>query len=341
MQKPVRRLLAILDGKPSASRGQSLVELSLTLPIFLILLIGLVEIGWFANNYLILSDVVRSAGRFGSIRDPLDFPPSEIWNQHRHDCDVNSTGGATTFNNLPTELNAEPPFGVGNPRFPIGLESEDLGFYDGVACAAISNMAPLEFKDDPAEHPEFRDDVVVSVFSYAVLTEAADCGGSAPCIRVTGRYPHQANECSVDDVDPFDIDRDNQADANEDPVRFDNVGATNEDEGYRGYVYRGNQETGDDDTCLGSQFDVAWMEEQLTRIVVPDCADPEDCATEYAQVMTLTEIGLVPNHGLVLVEIQWYSYQLLGLPVFSWMANPLRIHIWGIFPVSAAEPDLD
>ena len=46
----LRRLLAVLDGTPTGTRGQSLVELTLTLPIT-----GHADgpdrIGWYANNY--------------------------------------------------------------------------------------------------------------------------------------------------------------------------------------------------------------------------------------------------------------------------------------------------
>ena len=61
MRGRLRRLLAVLDGTPTGTRGQSLVELTLTLPILLVMLMGLTEIGWYANNYLTLLDVVREA----------------------------------------------------------------------------------------------------------------------------------------------------------------------------------------------------------------------------------------------------------------------------------------
>mgnify|MGYP001013003906 CR=1 FL=1 len=59
MRATFRRLLDLLDGRPTGARGQSLVELTLTLPVLLVMLMGLTEIGWYANNYLTLLDVVR------------------------------------------------------------------------------------------------------------------------------------------------------------------------------------------------------------------------------------------------------------------------------------------
>jgi hypothetical protein len=51
------------------NRGQSLVELSLIFPILLLLVAGIVEIGFYAYNYLTLLELTREAARFASIRD--------------------------------------------------------------------------------------------------------------------------------------------------------------------------------------------------------------------------------------------------------------------------------
>ena len=47
-------------------RGQSLVELALTLPVLLTLLIGLVEVGNALNAYMTVVDAGRDAARLGS-----------------------------------------------------------------------------------------------------------------------------------------------------------------------------------------------------------------------------------------------------------------------------------
>ena len=46
--------------------GQSLVEFALLLPIFLILLVGVVEIGWGLNSYLTVVDSARDGARLAS-----------------------------------------------------------------------------------------------------------------------------------------------------------------------------------------------------------------------------------------------------------------------------------
>lgn len=324
MRRTWRKALAILDGTPTGTKGQSMVELAITLPIFLIMLVGLTEVGWFANNYLILTDVVRAAGRYGSVRDPLEWDEGEEWNYHRLDCDIADAAkggwdGSTTFNLLPPGDYVTTPPSMGSPFF-TGIESEDFGFYDGVACSAIRNMAPLVFNED-------EDDIVISVVSYVTIK---NCGGG-PCIRVAGRYPSNSNECG-DGVDPFDIDRDGALDDFEDAVRFDNPGGNDSSsETTRGFVLRGNQVPTNDTSCRGSEFDVDWLEEQLNKTLLKD----------DGSLIGNLEVNYSPNYGMVLVEISWNSYQLLGLPFFTWVGNPIRIHAWGMFPVSAAEPDVD
>ncbi len=56
---------------PKTQRGQSFTELALILPILLLLLAGLVEVGFFINRYLDALDLTREAARFASNRDPF------------------------------------------------------------------------------------------------------------------------------------------------------------------------------------------------------------------------------------------------------------------------------
>lgn len=52
--------------KGRGERGQSLVELALTLPVLLLLLIGVVEVGNGLNAYLTVVDAARDGARLGS-----------------------------------------------------------------------------------------------------------------------------------------------------------------------------------------------------------------------------------------------------------------------------------
>jgi len=55
--------------KRRVTRGQSFVELALTLPVVILLLVGLVEVGFVFYTYLTILDLTREAARFASIRN--------------------------------------------------------------------------------------------------------------------------------------------------------------------------------------------------------------------------------------------------------------------------------
>jgi hypothetical protein len=310
-------MLAILDGTPTGARGQSLVELTLTLPIFMIMLMGLVEIGWFANNYLTLLDVVREAGRYGATRDPMEWADGQELNYSRMDCEEFST----VFDKKPFENNLTWP-GPDLSEYPSLTEYQYnnygerlIGYYDGVACSVIGNLTPLEFND-------LTDDIIVSVFSFFVL----DRGTSIAQVRIHGRHPARANECeNDDDYDPFDWNHNNSgADIDEDAGRYDD-GWDN----VRGYVFRGNisHDYGADVRCLGSTFSTADVEKMLNFDGDADKQRKLEQAADF---------------GLVLVEIYWQHHQLLALPWFNFgpIEDAMQIHVWAFFPVSAAEPDV-
>jgi len=76
MLQKVFSLSTKTDSRPKKgkhkSKGQSLVELTLALPVLLILLSGLVEFGFMLNYYLTLLDATREAARFYSNLDPFN-----------------------------------------------------------------------------------------------------------------------------------------------------------------------------------------------------------------------------------------------------------------------------
>ena len=56
------------------SRGQSLVEFTVLLPVLLIMISGLIEFGIMLNYYLDVIDAAREAARFASDADPIRNP---------------------------------------------------------------------------------------------------------------------------------------------------------------------------------------------------------------------------------------------------------------------------
>lgn len=57
--------------KRPKTKAQSLVEFAITLPILLLLLLGMVEFGFMLNTYLSLQDAIRGAGRRYSTISPF------------------------------------------------------------------------------------------------------------------------------------------------------------------------------------------------------------------------------------------------------------------------------
>jgi len=54
------------------SRGQSIVEFMVLLPLLVMMLSGLIEFGFMLNFYLDLIDGAREVARFGANLDPLE-----------------------------------------------------------------------------------------------------------------------------------------------------------------------------------------------------------------------------------------------------------------------------
>ena len=48
-------------------RGQSLVELALVLPVFLVIVMATIDFGWAFNNYITVTNAAREGARLGAI----------------------------------------------------------------------------------------------------------------------------------------------------------------------------------------------------------------------------------------------------------------------------------
>ena len=64
-------------GRPRKSRGQSLVEFAISLPVLLLLFSGLVEFGFALNYYLSLLDATRETARYWSNSTPFNQDGSD------------------------------------------------------------------------------------------------------------------------------------------------------------------------------------------------------------------------------------------------------------------------
>jgi len=226
------KIIQLLDGTPAVygkrQAGQSVVELALITPILIILLAGLVEIGWFANNYLNLLDVTRAGARRAAVLQDQKSPL--FWNNKNSYVPnvllpplYQMTTGVVTI-----DSSTVPPLtrddGTDTDRFLFrsmppatadsvtGLTTGNIGdlpchpeygyvrlFYNEVICTMQTTMQPLSLNQTNG-----IDDIIVSGFSLQPVDATAHPGWLAanydttkPQIVVAGRYPTNANECEV------------------------------------------------------------------------------------------------------------------------------------------------
>lgn len=63
----------------NTARGQSLVEFALILPVFLILLFGLIDFGMALNRWVVITNAAREGARLGAVgRPPADVETQTI-----------------------------------------------------------------------------------------------------------------------------------------------------------------------------------------------------------------------------------------------------------------------
>lgn len=232
MRRLLVKILQILDGTPAEDgkpqRGQSVVEMALITPLLIVLFASMVEVGWFANNYLSLLDVTRAGARRGTtLQDSLS--PLQWDNRASHVPDTLLVSPGDAFfrmGDVDDDGDGDPDMDLyrRNYRSCPTLQGY-IGFYNELACLMIRSMDPLSFNNTDRGtfgDPDWRqaaDDIVISAFAIESVptseigdppddTLAADVRQAV----VVGRYPTNANECEVDENgyavevrDPFDF----------------------------------------------------------------------------------------------------------------------------------------
>jgi hypothetical protein len=263
--------------KVVSQRGQSLLELALTLPLVLLLLAGLVEIGFFINEYIDVIDATREAARFGT---SLVYTEGWTYDNPADDCDP----GDLACIALDQDRGYCTTSADGTPT---------THFYYVVSCLARDNLKRVEglamdlgkvedgtaaFKGQNCDN--CRDDIVISVFSFD------RCTGGGSCQPVK-RFP---------DADGWSFTREPSGDG-----------------------------------------------QPGCRALDIDNSGTIDSADYCPSTISASDVGAklvsgAPNAGLVLVEVFYHHYQVLNLPFFNLIANPLRVHAYSFFPNPSAEP---
>jgi len=187
MRKVLQTLLRILDGAPHPTKqnekGQSLLELAFITPLLAIMVLGIIEIGWFANHYLILLEVTRVGARSGTVLTG-DLSPLNWNNVNTIHPVVYDFDNTLTWSDGSYPLGATPPSAINNRSCAPGTE---FGFYNFIACSMIDSLDPLVLRGrDPSTTDvveknvlgrsgqvvrtvPFPDDIVISLFSVAAV----------------------------------------------------------------------------------------------------------------------------------------------------------------------------
>ncbi|MBN8634567.1 MAG: pilus assembly protein [Anaerolineae bacterium] len=217
MLRTLAKIVQILDDTPAIygerRKGQSVVELALVTPILIILLAGLIEVGWFANNYLTLLDVTRAGARRGTVlqdaQSPLFwdergslvpqfyFDSQADGNYFKTAYDLNGLSGETDTTRLAVRY---------HPTFnPTGCNTANRTFYHEISCVMLASMDPLRMTPENGV-----DDIIISGVSIENVdasrgnawlgTLGSDwrpLAANVPQLVVVGRYPTNANECEA------------------------------------------------------------------------------------------------------------------------------------------------
>lgn len=342
MRNILKKIIEILDGTPAVygqrQRGQSALELALVTPLLIILLTGMIEIGWLARNYIDLLEVTRVGARTATVQEG-ETDPKRWDNRASHVPEYNSNEWIRYRN-------------------CSGGTEAYIGFYSFIACVMQRAFQPhvMAVGDavDEVGDP-FPDDIIISAFAVQALIpdEVPSAlrsriewptpltGGNMLDAQavVVGRYPTNANECTeLGERDPFDYIQDftrtTATDLDGRLVYVEEDGYDSVDEIYRGFSWYGRHtipETG----CIGSLWSVADVE-RLVNL------------TGFDRQMTTGQRIMVPSQGIVLVEMHWRHNtlsQYVGLgpvfsPVFAMLGERVNLNVWAAFPLPKVEPKI-
>jgi hypothetical protein len=139
------------------TKAQSFLEFALVLPILLLVLMGVVEMTLFIGRYIDLVDLTREAARFASNRDPFKNQDAKT------DCSATS------------EYN----FFIDTSCVFSPLRS-DTGCTYATFCNGFNAAVPLKFAED---------DILISVFTEAMLPDPTNMAVKIPTITDTGQNP--------------------------------------------------------------------------------------------------------------------------------------------------------
>ncbi len=326
MRKLFRKILQILDGAPTTSgnhqRGQSTLELAFITPLLIMLIVGIVEIGWYANNYLALLEVTRVGARRGTLLIGDNGPLA--WNNA---ASIMFGKGWQAAGLSPGDLAAVENTSWNFRNACVSLQETDFGFYNLIVCQMLSSMDPLSLRLNDL------DDIVVSAFALQTVNNANpldydpidDSGiyrrtynfaefdiGIPPgefklpedfSVVVVARYPSNANECTVAAVSPPPVEPPTGTDTDGDGVTDD-------------------LDACDSDVGPAANYGCPYTEAAIER-------DPFNYITDDNH----PTVGLAENGTLLNFELTGYDVGLEHQRGFAWFGqhrvNNSSVQCWG------------
>ncbi|NUQ02679.1 MAG: pilus assembly protein [Anaerolineae bacterium] len=356
MRAILKKLLQVLDGTSAEygqrQAGQSMVELALVTPLLIILLAGLVEIGWFANNYLSILDVTRAGARRGTALVDQQSPIADAWFREFSFVPWSKLDAPYQMAYTAAEdalLLEIPPKSKDTYRERYRWNAVDAAagtgacdttsvdrlFYNEVICTMLISLEPLSLDED-----NDIDDIIVTGYAVENVDPRTFSGwlpvdrpvaGDVPQLVVVGRYPAETNECDVAETspgvyavvpresrDPFDFNDNNQWDQREATLVLDSSNDFTE-----------HGDPGDFDAPAGT---VAAAEKQVGFSLfgnhkIPDtaCVGSEWTMRRIEDLVNLPNYEIldndartmIPGQGISLVEMYWEHEMLLKIPVLS------------------------
>ncbi len=204
-------------------RGQSLVEIAITAPLLLLMLLGVFEVGWVLRSYMVLSTVNRETTRFAVKQGQLDFSQK----------DPNTIGYDKVFTHALESVAGQLPLdftqATSNATMILSYFVVDTGFpcveHDSNGKPMLTTDNPPRYKFDTdcvcsagADDPQWftRDDLILHpdlpgyshyARTYGIITDTnlSSTGTYTPQAKALALANNQLNCAFLQGSSPNDI----------------------------------------------------------------------------------------------------------------------------------------
>ena len=130
----------VFSTKAHRDRGQSLVEITLFIPILIFMLVGFVEIGTYINDYITVTDTTRSAARYVSVQDPTETRCQPFGPKAQRDLISFDTTCLTNYTAAYQAAAATVKGWGADQVYQVCKESETVNFFYVAGCSVVRNL---------------------------------------------------------------------------------------------------------------------------------------------------------------------------------------------------------